>query len=471
MKFWQKIYLFALLLVIFTISITGIILVQNLHNKLMESEIDKDISEQQLLVRELQLESLYYDNYMQMNVLKTERSLDMILQDYKLAMPYQGKFQVLDLNGNVLFSDPDFPSYLCQEALTDLTFSDTKLIIKDTVDKKYVFIGSLTHHRNEAIQIYYAKDITSIYIQKKGNYFFFVKLAIWIYFIFSVFMFFISRMMTTPIEKLMLTTQRIAAGNYIERAEIHSKDEFGQLACQFNQMAQTIEDKIKQLELSNEQKETFIHNFTHELKTPLTSIIGYADLIRTSKYDEALFFEAADFIYNEGKHLEQIAFKMMELIYSNSHQLQLESINVQTLMEELQKTFKARLEKKQLHFHTELSANEIAGDPILIKMLLSNLIDNAIKACYENGSIQVSCTKATHQTIISIQDTGMGIAKEHLDKIFEPFYIVDPARTKKNNGAGIGLAICQKITELHHAKLEVKTELNVGTTISILFDD
>ena len=191
MKFWQKIYLFALLLVIFTISITGIILVQNLHNKLMESEIDKDISEQQLLVRELQLESLYYDNYMQMNVSKTERSLDMILQDYKLAMPYQGKFQVLDLNGNVLFSDPDFPSYLCQEALTDLTFSDTKLIIKDTVDKKYVFIGSLTHHRNEAIQIYYAKDITSIYIQKKGNYFFFVKLAIWIYFIFSVFMFFI----------------------------------------------------------------------------------------------------------------------------------------------------------------------------------------------------------------------------------------------------------------------------------------
>ena len=89
------------------------------------------------------------------------------------------------------------------------------------------------------------------------------------------------------------------------------------LSNHFNLMAQTVEDKINELEVSNIEKETFINNLTHELKTPLTSIIGYANLIRTSKYNEELFFEAADYIYKEGKRLEQMAFKMMDLIYAN----------------------------------------------------------------------------------------------------------------------------------------------------------
>ena len=470
MKFWQKIYLFALLLVIFTISLTGIILVQNLHNKLLTAEIEKDISEQQLLVHELQLESFYYENYMMYSsLLMTERSLDMIVQDYKIAMPYEGKFLIFDLEGNVLYTDIDLPAYKCQEILNDLTFDETKLIIKSDANKKYVYIGGLSQHRNQSIQIYYVKDITSIYRQRKENYLFFIKLAVWICAIFSIFMLFISRMMTIPIEKLIKTTQKIAAGNYIERAEIHSKDEFGQLAYQFNDMAQTIEDKINELELSNKQKETFIHNFTHELKTPLTSIIGFADLLKTSRYDEDLFYESADFIYKEGKHLEQIAFKMMDLIYSQSHEIQLIPINMPSLMDELEKSYRSKLEEKHIHLHAELSINEMMGDPILIKMLLSNLIDNAIKASREGASILLSCTRSNEQTIISVQDHGIGIAKEHLDKILQPFYIVDPARTKKNNGAGIGLSICQSIVELHHAKLEIISEPHVGTTVSVLF--
>lgn len=468
MKFWQKIYLFALLLVIFAIGLTGVILIQNLHNKLMEKEIEKSIAEEKLLSREIQIENLYFQNYIYSSNPTTRRSLESIAKDYMTTNSDEIKIQILDIYNNILFTVANFPTANYESIFDNLSSSTSNFIIKKVNDKIYIYICGISEFENAPIKVLYAKDITSIYTQRQDYYVFFIKLALWICFIFSIFMFFISRLLTHPIEKFIVTAQKISSGNYSERVQLHSKDEFRLLAIQFNIMAQTIETKITELEHSNKEKETFIDNFTHELKTPLTSIIGYADLMRTSKYDEKLFIECTDYICQQGKHLEQMAFKMMDLIYAKSVQLSLEPIKISELIHSIQMTFKNKLENKQVHIKTEIEVPIIIADPILIKMLLSNLIDNAIKASYKKNSIDISTTEHNHQVILSVQDYGTGISQEHLDKICQPFYIVDPARTSENNGAGIGLAICKKIAVVHQGILEIKSELGYGTKVSII---
>ena len=102
-------------------------------------------------------------------------------------------------------------------------------------------------------------------------------------------------------------------------------------------------------------------------------------------------------------------------------------------------------------------------------MLLNNFIDNAIKASNEGGKIDMEVKNGEGEITLSVQDEGIGISKEHLDKIRQPFYIVDASRTKKNNGVGLGLAICQKIVEAHGAQLRIESEIGKGTKVSVIF--
>lgn len=224
MKFWQKIYLFSLSLVILAISLTGVILIQNLHNKLMENEIEKSITEAKLLAREIQTEDIYFRHYAKIDSSKIKRSLDVIIRDYILTTPCEGKFQLLDINNNILFTDIDFPEMQTYEVADNLSSDITNFIIKEVNDKRYVYICSLSPNNNLPIKVLYAKDITAIYSQQYDDYIFFAKLALWICCLFSIFMFFISRLLTNPIKKFTLTAQEIAAGNYLQRVQIHSKD-------------------------------------------------------------------------------------------------------------------------------------------------------------------------------------------------------------------------------------------------------
>ena len=470
MKLWQKIYIFSLALFILAINITGFILVQSLHNSLLGKEIDKSITENKLLAREFRMDDIYYENYfVKGEAVKIEHSLGSIVKDYMEASTCEGKIQILDMDNQILYTDFEFPEAREKPELKALTANQTNYILRNIGDRVYVYICSSSKTRQMPIKVYYAKDITAIYEERDKNYAFFFKLDLAICCIFSIFMLLISRSITRPVEALIYSANRISAGHYGERAQVRSKDEFNVLSQQFNQMAQTVEEKIGALEKANEEKETFINNFTHELKTPLTSIIGYADFMRTSRYDEKLFFDAANYIYKEGKNLEQIAFKMMDLIYAKSQTLHVEHIDMRELFSEIEMSFKARLKDKELQLVVEDNDTQITADRILLKMLLYNLMDNAIKTSKQQGHIYLGSAASVGEASLWVRDEGIGISQEHMDKICQPFYIVDTARTKKNNGAGIGLAICQKIMEVHHAQMEIASEVGRGTKITIIF--
>lgn len=476
MKLWLKIYLFSLLLLIFTLNITGFILIQKLHNDLLEKEVEKCIAEQKFVSSEFRINSLalqkiyYLDTSPDINM-----SISALMSEYtsltNREVGEHGGIEILDQQNKTLYLDLKFPDSDKKQELENLVMGKTNYIIRTFEGKQYVYVSSLVNVYNVPIKILYAKDISNIYIEKMNQYALFMKLDILICSLFAVFMFFISRLITKPINTLIESTQKISLGQYSERVKIKSKDEFNVLSNHFNLMAQTIEDKINELEVSNIEKETFINNLTHELKTPLTSIIGYANLIRTSRYNEELFFEASDYIYKEGKRLELMAFKMMDLIYTKTQEIKLTPEKIMPIIEEVEKSLLVKFKDKNIELIIKGEDCILDVDKDSIKMALCNLVENAIKASENNSKIYLKVSALHDKTSISIMDSGLGMAKEHLDKIWHPFYVVDKARCRKNNGAGIGLSICKKIAEVHNADIEINSELGKGTEVTLTFNN
>lgn len=474
MKLWLKISLFSLILLILTLNLAGFILIQKFHNDLIEKEVDKCLAEQkfvssQLRINSLYMQKIYSDTTSNINIL-----IGTLMNEYNSSTNHEagqhGEIEILDSQDKILYSDMKFPISNEKQELENLSLGKINYIIRTVDDKQYLYVSSLVNAYNVSIKIHYAKDVSNIYLEKMNQYAIFMKLDILICSLFAVFMFFISRLITKPINSLIASTQKISLGQYSERVKIKSKDEFNVLSNHFNLMAQTIEDKINELEISNIEKETFINNLTHELKTPLTSIIGYANLIRTSKYNEELFFEASDYIYKEGKRLEQMAFKMMDLIYAKTQEIKLTPEKIMSVIDEAKKLLFVKLKEKNIDLIIEGEDCILYMDKDLIKMALCNLVENAIKASENNSKIYLKVSVLNDKTVISIEDLGSGISKEHLDKVWQPFYVVDKARSRKNNGAGIGLSICKKIAEVHNADIKINSELGRGTEVTIIFN-
>lgn len=471
MKLWHKIYIFSLLLLIVTLNLAGVLLIQRLHNDLLKKEVEKCISEQKMISSEIEMNFKLLDKNYSDTSINLNTSIPLLMNKYSKSIENYGNVEILDLQNKIVYSDAKFPIIDEKKELEDLSQGTTKYIIRTLDDKQYLFVSSLVNGENMPIKVHYSKDISNIYAQKMNYYTLFIKLDLLICSLFAVFMFFISRLITKPINTLIDSTQKISLGQYSERVEIKSKDEFSILSNHFNRMAETVEDKINMLEISNIEKETFINNLTHELKTPLTSIIGYANLIRTSKYNEKLFFQASDYIYKEGKRLEKMAFKMMDLIYTKTQEIKLKPENIMLIIGEVKRALIVKLKEKNIDLVIEGEECVLYVDKDLIKMVFCNLVENSIKASRANSRIYVKVSILHNKTCISIVDSGIGMAKEHLDKIWQPFYIVDKARTRKSNGAGIGLSICKKIAEAHNAGIEINSELNTGTEVTIIFNN
>ena len=279
----------------------------------------------------------------------------------------------------------------------------------------------------------------------------------------AVLCFVVSYFITRPIRKLQDSTGKIADGDYGERVQIRTRDEIGELGQNFNQMAEKIQENMEKIQLEAEKKEQFVSDFAHELKTPLTSIIGYADRIYQSDMDREETKKAAEYIFSEGMRLESLAFKMMDLAVLNQQKMIMEIINTKELETDIRMTFEKVMKEREIIFRVQLTEEWIKVEYDFFKTLLVNLLDNAVKA----GSSKIACTGKIKDEMYEfrITDNGCGMPKEELNKITEAFYMVDKARSRKMNGAGLGLAIAQKIAVMHGTTLEYQSRQGVGTSV------
>ncbi|MDE5964522.1 MAG: HAMP domain-containing histidine kinase, partial [Eubacterium sp.] len=270
----------------------------------------------------------------------------------------------------------------------------------------------------------------------------------------------ISRILTRPLSELAKTSGAIYGGNISKRCTVKSNDEIGRLAVDFNIMVDELENNIK-------QQERFISSFAHEMKTPMTSVIGYADLIRSQMLSEKEVCESANFIVSEGRRLEGLSQKLLELFVIKEKSVVLSSASPSLLIEELVSHLAPVYENQGVNLKCECEAGHCRLESDLFKSLLINLWDNARKAMENGGTIFVKSVMTDDGCRVTVSDNGTGIPDESLSHLTEAFYRVDKSRSRAQGGAGIGLALCKEIAVLHNGSISFESEFGVGTVVTV----
>ena len=229
-----------------------------------------------------------------------------------------------------------------------------------------------------------------------------------------------------------------------------------------------LEKTIETLETVAARREEFIGSFAHELKTPLTAIIGYADMLRSKDMSPKTRFTAAGYIFSEGKRLEALSLKLMDIIVAGKQELEMKRYEVGYFIRAIAAVTVPSLSSEGITLDMRWEPGFIVVEPDLFKTLMINLVDNARKASKKNSTIELYGKVEDGGYALYVRDHGRGIPKEELSKITEPFYMIDKSRSRAQNGAGLGLALCQRIAELHSTRLEYESEVGEGTTVRIL---
>lgn len=467
MKFWKKIFVYSLCLFLIVFNVGGIFLLENSHNLSLDREIERGLSEHSSIYSGVNMiikDRKTYSQVFEKNVLGVmmKRYLESS-NDEKIYI------EILDKENNEIFSNIDMKIEGERVELKNPLVDRRRYIIRDVGEQTFLYITNLLKLEEGNLKFSYVRDITYLYEDRKKQYYFFIQLELISFVLLAIGMYFLSKYITKPIHKLIHATKIITNGSYSQIANIHTDDEVGILASNFNKMATAVEEKINELEKNAHEKQRFIDNFTHEIKTPLTSIIGYADFLLATKYNEEIFIKGMNHILNEGKQLEQLSIKMMDLVLLKKEDFDMKNENLEDLLFEIKQTVTPKLESKNIDLNI-YGNGQVLVERDLIKTLIGNLIDNAIKASYENSKIDSKLYKdEDNRTVLEIKDEGIGIDKGDLEKVLEPFYMVDKSRTRKNNGAGLGLSICAEISEIHKATIKIESKINYGTVVRIIF--
>lgn len=287
----------------------------------------------------------------------------------------------------------------------------------------------------------------------------------------AILTFLLSMFFTRPILRLSKETKSFASGNYESRVQVRGNDEVTTLMEDFNQMADSLCNTMTELEKRVLQQEEFTAAFAHELKTPLTSIIGYGDMLRMMELSSEDCQACGNYIFQQGKRLEILSKKMLELTGIGKQNLQYREISINGLLSKAYEMLQTSFAKKDIQWNCNMEESMVWGDEDLLLSLVCNLLDNSRKACDKQGIITCVGKKVKEGYMFSVEDNGRGIPDEELDKIKEAFYMVDKSRARNEGGAGLGMALCEKIVKVHKGWWQIESELGIGTTITICLPD
>ena len=288
------------------------------------------------------------------------------------------------------------------------------------------------------------------------------------------------RRMMKPLQSLAVAAKDIAEGEYGKKIVISGKDEVALLAKNFNEMSDSMEEKIEQLRQSDLEKQQFIDNLGHELRTPLTTISGYAEYLQMAPADEEERLNALGYIVSEAKRLGKLSDSLLKLAMLRVDEIERSKISFARLTDKLQDGFAGNLAKKGIMLCIDKREGILYGNEELLYSLISNLVENASRACTEKGHIYVSIEEYNEGAFterknemsefarIRIRDDGIGMHPEEMDKITEPFYRVDKARSRKSGGIGLGMTLCRQIVKSHDGTMNCESVYGEGTAITVL---
>lgn len=491
MKLWQKIFLFTLTLVIIAVNISSMALLTNNHRLAIEREQQNALSKHNYLDLEIKNSIVYTQLIERKFSLSDDETL-------RVAVDVLEKQQSDTTMGASLYRDGSLVSAVNQEGIATsldlLSEADYSSIIEEHDNKTYLYVVSTTTLSAKPYQLITSFDISSTYDLFRADFEQIRFIGVISALIVSGILLLVVRGVLSPLQNLSTTTRLIARGDLEKRAEAKGHDEVAEVAHSLNTMADSIEKNVTALEELAESRRVFISNLAHEMKTPLTSILGFADILRVKReVSEEERIEYASVIVSETKRLQELSSKLMELLFAGNLQTTLERVEVYEFISELATVIKPIVTSHSMELRVELPDEPvfILIDKELMKSFVLNLVDNSIKASRPSQAIRIVVlivgdsiddtqpngdesarakeTKNEGEYVkILVVDEGVGIPADEIPLIVEPFYMLDKARTRKHGGAGLGLALCSEIACAHGSELKIRSIQGRGTAVSVL---
>jgi signal transduction histidine kinase len=396
-----------------------------------------------------------------------------------LANNINYKFEIYDITANIIFST-NGENFINKnkQGLINAKNNITSYTFKENDPTIVSFTFPLVIQEENLGIFSFIEDYSTLYNKTDKMLMYILTITGCVFAFIFIFSLILTRSITIPIVKLSKASKEITQGKFSNNINIKSSDEIGELSENFFNMVETLKgkteiienDRDKLKELSSHRKQ-FFDNVTHELKTPLTTILGYAEMLKSNGFnDEDFFYKATDHIIDESNRLHHMVLKLLELskeeIVESKYDYEPVDLNqlIKITCEEM--SLKGIRYNTRVYYDTEKNSLAL-GNNDRLKEVLINVIDNAIKYGRPGNVINVKCYKDENRLYISVSDNGIGMSVEQLKNIFQPFYRADKKSSREIGSCGLGLSIVQAILKSHHGEMDVHSIINSGTTVII----
>ena len=459
MKLFAKIFICTIAVITAALAVVGYVMISGSFKNAMEHEYENAEAEYQLVKFALQSGMLSGTE----NGSLTDEALTRAAEQTVSAVQRDTKIMVLSEDGTAVCST--FTGFPNLPGLDDVGEGKVEFHTGAENGSERLYSAGKFSQSGRTVTLVLSRDISRLFEEKRSMERSFLKTFAVAELVGALVTLGFSLYITRPINRLTKSTRAFAGGKHDERSEVKTGDEIGELSGSFNSMAETIEETIQKLELSAKQQKDFTSSFAHEIKTPMTSVIGYADMIyQREDMTREETKNAAGYILNEGLRLEALSQKLMELIVLEKQDFTLSEMPADEVMRDIIETMRPAAESKGIKLESEVQSAYIRIEFDLFKTLMMNLIDNAMKA--GSDTITVAGLLCGDKYRVSVADNGRGIPKDQIERITEAFYMVDKSRSRKAHGAGLGLKIAAEIAAVHGAELHFESELGAGTTVN-----
>lgn len=464
MKFVYKILLGTVIIMAAALGLSGYLFVNSVFQTSLEREVSQALDDSNILRFAFETAALNIPT--KYNVLQ-DIAVEQIGATLESSRKGAGRYlRLSNEKREPLYSSKGFPE---DTALLEQITEKAKVWqVVPQGEHYFIHTGLVINALDRELYLETLEDVTEVFEERASGFAVYRRVTLAMLVCCTVVMFLLCTWLTKPIRLLAHATRRMAEGDYSYRAGQVSNDELGELTADFNSMANVLEATFCRLQEEVRAREDFIAAFAHELKTPLTAIIGYADLLRSRKLDEEKHFLSANYIYTEGKRLEAMSFRLLDIIVTKRESIARQPMEAGNLFGYLRDMFSGNTEQE---LRIDFGDGVVYAEQNLLKSVLLNLVDNACKASGEGGLVEVLGEREEDAYAFCVRDHGVGIPKEELKKVTEAFYMVDKSRSRSRNGAGLGLALCVEILRLHDSELVIESTLGEGTCIRFVVPD
>lgn len=405
-----------------------------------------------------------------------EKNIDISTIDKDLDL--RNQFLIIFLDNKVVFTNQS--QFKTQSIIDEIIYDkrheheddeDRRVHIKDELEEigyaevdDYIFSLNYVQKDDKEYEIYLGIDEKFIDDSISAIYNTIILLVIVIFAVLTLLGYLLINKTINPLKVILKELDSLQDTQDLSKRllELNTRDEFEQLTKTFNKMLTNIENSVENIK-------QFSSDASHELRTPLTVIQGEIELIKNKKASKEELELVIEKIDKEQKKLQEIIKNFLLLSRLDKEVLKEQSSSLDKVVFECIESNLEEIEAKNLELDLQIDENlEVAFDEKYLNIVINNLLTNAIKYTKE-GKITLKAKKESNKTYFEISDTGIGIDKNDLDKIYERFYRVDKARTTSKDGIGLGLSIVRKICERFKTKINVKSQIDKGSTFILLF--